>query len=101
VIDLRLVLPYYSPAGNYCVTVSRDPSQSVVEASDSAQATVQASHTELRVRLNLRRLTPGGHYLGTTREGDGAPYYYPVTLRHRCLALRHAIDPSNALPSHT
>jgi hypothetical protein len=82
VIDLRLVLPYYSPAGNYRVTVSRDQSQSLVEASDSAQATVQASHTELRVRLDLRRLTPGGHYLGTAREGDGAPYYYPVLLRH-------------------
>ena len=82
VIDLRLVLPYYSPAGNYRVTVSRDKSQDQVEASGSAPATVQGSHTELRVRLDLRRLNPGGHYLGTTREGDGAPYYYPVILRH-------------------
>jgi hypothetical protein len=82
VIDLRLVLPYYSPAGNYRVTVSRDKSQDQVEASGSVPATVQGSHTELRVRLDLRRLTPGSHYLGTTREGDGAPYYYPVILRH-------------------
>jgi hypothetical protein len=81
VIDLRLVLPYYSPAGNYRVTLSRGQSQNQVEASGSAPATVQGSHTELRVRLDLRRLTPGGHYLGTAREGDGAPYYYPLIIR--------------------
>ena len=81
-IDLRLVLPYYSPAGKYRVTVSRDQSQDHVEASDSAPATVQASHTELRVRLDLRSLAPGGHYLGTVRDGDGAPYYYPVFIHH-------------------
>lgn len=82
VIDLQLVLPYYSPAGDYRVSVSRDQSQDHVEASGSAPATVQGSHTELRVRLDLRRLAPGSHYLGTAREGDGAPYYYPVILRH-------------------
>jgi hypothetical protein len=81
VIDLRLVLPYYSPAGNYRVTVSRGQSQNQVEASGSAPATVQGSHTELRVRLDLGHLTPGSHYLGTAREGDGAPYYYPLVIR--------------------
>ena len=81
VIDLRLVLPYYSPAGNYRVTVSRGQSQNQVEASGSALATVQGSHTELRVRLDLGHLTPGSHYLATAREGDGAPYYYPLTIR--------------------
>jgi hypothetical protein len=81
VIDLRLVLPYYSPAGNYRVTVSRDQTQSQVEASGSAPAMVQGSHTELRVRLDLKHLTPGSHYLGTAREGDGAPYYYPLIIR--------------------
>ncbi|MBB6144402.1 hypothetical protein HNQ77_002354 [Silvibacterium bohemicum] len=81
VIELRLVLPYYSPAGSYRVTVSRDQSESLIEASDSAQATVEGSHTELRVRLDLGHLTPGNHYLGTTRVGDGAPYYYPVVIR--------------------
>ena len=81
VIDVRLVLPYYSPAGNYRVTVSRDKSQDQVEASGSAPATVQGSHTELRVRLDLGHLTPGSHYLGTAREGDGAPYYYPLIIR--------------------
>ena len=81
VMDLRLVLPYYSPAGNYRVTVSRYQSQGQVEASGFAQASVQGSHTELRVRLDLRHLTPGSHYLGTAREGDGAPYYYPLIIR--------------------
>jgi hypothetical protein len=80
-VEVRLVLPFYSPGGNYRITVSRDRSQDHVEASGSASATANGSHTELRVELNLRRLRPGNYYLGTAREGDGAPYYYPALIR--------------------
>lgn len=80
-VDLHLVLPYYSPAGTYRVTLTKNQSQGHVEASDAAPASVQGSHAELRVRLDLEHLSPGSYFLATAREGDGAPYYYPAIIR--------------------
>ena len=79
-IHLRLVLPYYSPVGNYRITVTPDRNGDKVKAVDSSPATAHGSRTEVQVKLDLRGVAPGTYYLGTSLEGDGAPYYYPLTL---------------------
>ena len=80
-ITLHLVLPYFSPEGSYRITLSRNQTQDDILASGVASAAAHGSHSELVVQLNLRHLAPGNYNLGTTREGDGAPYYYPVVIR--------------------
>jgi ribosomal protein L34E len=79
-IQLRLILPYYSPIGNYRIIVSKDRSGNRIKAEGSARAVAQGSRTEVDVKLDLRRVSPGTYYLGTALEGDGAPYYYPLRL---------------------
>lgn len=79
-IQLRLILPYYSPIGNYRIIVSKDRSGDRIKAEGAGPAVAQGSRTEVYVRLDLRRVAPGTYYLGTALEGDGAPYYYPLTL---------------------
>lgn len=80
-IRAHLILPFYSPGGRYSVTVSRDRSQAQLKASGSATASVNGSHTELTVDLDLTHVSPGMYFLGTTRDDDGGPYYYPITVR--------------------
>ena len=80
-VRLHLVLPYYSPIGNYRITVTPDRNGDAIKAEAASSAAAHGSRTELEVKLNLRRIAPGKYYLGTSLEGDGAPYYYPLTLK--------------------
>jgi hypothetical protein len=80
-VDVRLILPFYSPGGNYRITISRDRSQNRIEAEGSATASANGSHTELAVQLDLAHVAPGAYFLGTNREDDGGPYYYQTTIR--------------------
>ncbi len=80
VINLRLILPYYSPLGAYRVTVGRDRNENGIKTEASGSAIAEGSRTEVRVNLDLRQVVPGRYYLGTARVGDGAPYYYPFTV---------------------
>lgn len=80
-VHLHLILPYYSPAGNYRITVTPDRNPGKIKAEGSSAAVGHGSRTEIEVRLDLRRVAPGTYYLGTSLEGDGAPYYYLLTLK--------------------
>jgi hypothetical protein len=80
-VNMHLILPFYSPGGNYRITISRDRSLSHVEAQGSALASVNGSHSELTVQLDLINLAPGSYFMGTVREDDGGPYYYPAMVR--------------------
>jgi hypothetical protein len=79
-IHLHLILPYYSPIGTYRVTVVRDRNENLTWAEASGSAAAQGSRTEVQVTLDLRQVVPGKYYLGTAHVGDGAPYYYPLTV---------------------
>jgi hypothetical protein len=79
-VNLHLILPYYSPAGNYRVTVSRERSSSSVEALVAAAAIIQGPRTEIFVKLDLRKVHAGSYFLGTIREGDGASSFHPLDL---------------------
>jgi hypothetical protein len=78
-IELHLILPYYSPVGDYLVTVSPGRDSASLQ-SQRVNATGQKARTELRVRLDLRGLTAGRYYLGTKYDGESTTYFYPVTI---------------------
>ncbi len=81
VIDAHILLPYFSPGGNYIVSVTTDQNGGPAKAAGRAVASVSGFHADLTVTLDLRRLSPGTYYLATTHERDEASYYYPLTVR--------------------
>jgi hypothetical protein len=81
VVAAHILLPYFSPAGKYVVSVTMDKDGSPAKAGGMGTANVNGFHADLSVTLDLRSLPQGTYYLATTHEGDRASYYYPLTLR--------------------
>ena len=81
VVSAHIILPNFSPGGNYVVSVTTDRSGASEKATGHAVANVQGFHTDLTVALDLRSLPPGTYFLATTHEGDLASYFYPLTVR--------------------
>jgi hypothetical protein len=81
VVNAHVVLPNFSPGGNYLVSVTTDRGGASEKASGRAFAKVQGFHADLTVVLDLRNLSPGTYFLATTHEGDPASYFYPLTVR--------------------
>ena len=77
----HVILPTFSPGGNYVVSVTTDRSGASEKATGRAVANVQGFHADLTVTLDLRILPPGTYFLATTHEGDPASYFYPLTVR--------------------
>jgi hypothetical protein len=77
----HVILPNFSPGGNYVVSVTTDRSGASEKATGRAVANVQGFHTDLTVTLDLRSLPSGTYFLATTHEGDPASYFYPLTVR--------------------
>ena len=77
----HVILPNFSPGGNYVVSVTTDRSGASEKATGRAVANVQGFHADLTVTLDLRSLPPGTYFLATTHEGDPASYFYPLTVR--------------------
>ena len=81
VINAHVILPYFSPGGNYVVSVTTDRGNASSKATGHSVANVKGFHADLTVTLDLRRLPPGTYFLATTREGDSASYYHPLTVK--------------------
>jgi hypothetical protein len=81
VVAAHIILPNFSPGGNYVVSVTTDRNGTPGRAAGRAIASVHGFHTDLTVTLDLRNLPLGTYYLSTSREGDQASYYYPLTMR--------------------
>jgi hypothetical protein len=79
-VQLHMILPFFSPAGDYRVTITRDKGLDNVQAQGRGSATAQGPKTELTVDLDLRRLSAGKYYIGAERIGDSGPYFYPVII---------------------
>jgi hypothetical protein len=77
----HVILPNFSPGGNYVVSVTTDRNGGSEKATGRAVANVQGFHADLTVALDLRSLPPGTYFLATTHEGDPASYFYPLTVR--------------------
>lgn len=77
VVDLDLSLPYYSPAGQYRVTIRKAQEDQPVRSA-SGNAVASGPHTDLQVRLDLRDLNAGNYLLGTTHDGEPTYFYHLV-----------------------
>jgi hypothetical protein len=81
VVTAHVILPNFSPGGNYVVSVATDRTGGAEKAAGRAVANVQGFHAHLTVTLDLRSLQPGTYFLATTHEGDPASYFYPLTVQ--------------------
>ncbi len=81
VVTAHLILPNFSPRGNYVIAVTTDRGGVPDKAAGRSVANVQGFHADLTVTLDLRLLPPGTYFLATTHEGDPASYFYPLTVR--------------------
>jgi hypothetical protein len=77
----HVILPNFSPGGNYVISVATDRDGASEMATARAVANVQGFHTDLTVALDLRNVPPGTYFLATTHEGDPASYFYPLSVR--------------------
>ena len=80
VVNAHVILPNFSPGGNYVVSVTTDRSGASGKAAGRAVANVQGFHADLTVTLDLRSLPPGTYFLATTHEGDPSSYFYPLSV---------------------
>jgi hypothetical protein len=81
VVTAHIVLPNFSPGGNYIVSLTTDRNGASIRATGRTVANVQGFHADLIVTLDLRSLPPGTYFLATTHQGDPASYFYPLTVR--------------------
>jgi hypothetical protein len=70
------LLPYYSPAGRYRITVGRDKDTSHVSVSGEGVAVTSGAKTEMHVLLALENLSNGEYYLGVTDEEQDSSSFY-------------------------
>jgi hypothetical protein len=77
----HVILPNFSPAGNFVISLATDRNGASEKATARAVANVQGFHADLTVALDLRSVRPGTYFLATTHEGDSASYFYPLKVR--------------------
>jgi hypothetical protein len=80
-VRVTIILPRFSPPGQYAVAVTQDQNGNGVVAQRSAPATINGDHESLSVELDLRAAKAGAYFLATTHEQDQASYYYPLQIR--------------------
>jgi hypothetical protein len=79
-VDLTLILPPFSEAGLYSISVARDREGHQSIAYARATAIVENQQTRLTVPLDLSAAPPGDYVLSTEHEGDGGAYYYSLHI---------------------
>jgi len=79
-LDLHIMLPYYSSPGRYKIFVSKQRNLSTVVVSGEADASSDGPNTTLILRMDLRKVLRGGYFLGTEQVGEDSPYYYPISI---------------------
>lgn len=80
VVRVTIILPRFSPPGQYAVAVTQDQNGNGVVAQRSAPATINGDHESVSVELDLRAAKAGAYFLATTHEQDQASYYYPLQI---------------------
>ena len=81
VVRVTIILPRFSPPGQYSVAVTQDQNGNGVVAQRSAPATINGDHESVSVELDLRAAKAGAYFLATTHEQDQASYYYPLQIK--------------------
>ena len=80
-VRLEIILPRFSPPGQYLVAVTRDQSGNGVMAEGSATALASGNKETVAVDLDLQEAKTGQYFLSTTHEQDQASYYYPLQIK--------------------
>jgi hypothetical protein len=80
-VRLTVILPRFSPPGQYAVAVTQDQDGNGVVAQKSVTATTDRDHESVVAELDLRTAKAGAYFLATTHEQDQASYYYPLQIR--------------------
>lgn len=79
-VDLTLILPPFSEAGLYSISIARDREEHQSIAHARATAIVENQQTRLTVPLDLSAAPLGDYVLSTEHEGDGGAYYYSLHI---------------------
>lgn len=80
-VRLKIILPRFSPPGQYLVAVTRDQSGNGAMAEGNAAALANRDKETVAVDLDLRKAKSGQYFLSTTNEQDHASYYYPLQIK--------------------
>lgn len=81
VVRLTVILPRFSPSGQYLIAVTRKEDGTGVVAEGLASTVADGQQEKVSVALNLRKVTAGAYFLSTTHEQDQAAYYYPLQIK--------------------
>jgi len=81
IVRVTIILPRFSPPGQYAVAVTQDQNGNGVVAQRSALATTNGDHESVSVELDLRAAKAGAYFLATTHDQDQASYYYPLEIK--------------------
>jgi hypothetical protein len=81
VVRLTVILPRFSPSGQYLIAVTRKEDGTGVVAEGLAPTVAAGQHEKVSVALDLRWVTAGAYFLSTTHEQDQAAYYYPLQIK--------------------
>ena len=80
VVRLTVVLPRFSPSGQYLIAVTRKEDGTGVVAEGLAPTVSSGQQQRVSVALDLRKVTAGAYFLSTTHEQDQTAYYYPLRI---------------------
>jgi len=80
-VRVTIILPRFSPLGQYAVAVTRDRSGNGVVAQGSEAAFSSGDQEEISVDLDLRQANAGAYFLSTTHEQDQSSSYYPLEIK--------------------
>ena len=81
VVRLTVILPRFSPSGQYLIAVTRNEDGTDVVAEGLAPTVAGGQQLKLSVALDLRKVAAGAYFLSTTHEQDQAAYYYPLQIK--------------------
>lgn len=80
-VRLTVILPRFSPSGQYLIAVTRKQDGTGVVAEGLASTIAAGQQEKVSVALDLRKVTSGAYFLSTTHEQDQAAYYYPLQIK--------------------
>lgn len=80
-VKVTIILPRFSPAGQYVVAVTKDQNGNGVVAEGNAAMTGGGDRESIFVELDLRKVKAGSYFLATVHEQDQASYYYPLQIK--------------------
>ena len=81
VVRLTVILPRFSPSGQYLIAVTRKEDGTGLVAEGLATTVTARQKEKVSVALDLRKVAPGTYFLSTTHEQDQTAYYYPLQIK--------------------